>query len=111
MLKFLSTIAVVLWIFVGMAELLSLAPPTVNQTPVNSGETKKADKCGEENNPSLIRMIFCDIGGLIDVYHDNITAASTLVIAAFTVILGIFTMRLAKSTRIAADAAKDTAAA
>jgi hypothetical protein len=40
-----------------------------------------------------------------DFYRDDIAALSTLVVAAFTGVLGIFTISLARSTRIAADAA------
>jgi uncharacterized membrane-anchored protein len=43
---------------------------------------------------------------LIDTYHDDVNAVSTIIIALFTAVLGVFTIRLAKSTRIAADAAK-----
>jgi hypothetical protein len=38
-----------------------------------------------------------------------VTASSTVIIAFFTAILGVYTVRLAKSTRIAAIAAKDSA--
>lgn len=49
------------------------------------------------------------VGNAIDAWHDDLTAAATIVIAIFTTILGIFTVSLARSTRIAANAAKQSA--
>lgn len=49
---------------------------------------------------------FRPVGQFFSTYKDEINASSTFVIAIFTAILGIFTVRLASSTRTAAEAAK-----
>ena len=108
MLKLLTTIAVLLWIAVGMAELVSLAPIPHDYVPVNNKDAKQSQDCGKENNPSFIRVLICASGSLVDTYHDDITAGSTLVIAFFTGIFGWFTISLSKATRIAVDAAKQS---
>jgi len=103
MLKFLATIAAILWIVVGMAELVSLAPAVSNHPPKTNNEGDLNGRCGTENNPSIVRIIICKIGETIDAFHDDITAASTVIIAILTVILGCFTISLARSTKRAAD--------
>jgi hypothetical protein len=59
--------------------------------------------------PRLIRTILCGTGWFIDAYHDDISAGSTVFLAAFTAILAWFTISLAGSTRLAAEAAKEAA--
>jgi hypothetical protein len=46
---------------------------------------------------------------LLHANRDDINAISTIFIAAFTAVLGIFTIRLASSTQVAAKAANDAA--
>lgn len=46
------------------------------------------------------------LGDFIHAYHEEVNALSTVAIAIFTAILGIFTINLSNSTRIAAEAAK-----
>jgi hypothetical protein len=57
----------------------------------------------------LVVGILVTSADFIHTYRDDINAVSTIAIAAFTALLGIFTISLAGSTRIAADAAKDAA--
>jgi hypothetical protein len=79
------------------------------QIPKENGYQNAAEshrQCNENGPPSLVRSVFCHVGGFVDAYHDDITAVSTVFIAAFTIILGCFTILLSGSTKIAADAAK-----
>lgn len=105
MLKLLTTVAVILWIVVGMVALVSFAP-TVENAPDRSTEEQKGRQCKEKSPTSLVRTVFCNVGGFVDAYHDDISAASTVIIAIFTTILGLFTISLSNSTRIAAKAAE-----
>jgi ethanolamine utilization microcompartment shell protein EutS len=49
------------------------------------------------------------INDLVHTYREDFNAYSTIVIAFFTAILGIFTITLSRSTRIAAKAAQKSA--
>jgi hypothetical protein len=111
MLKFLSTIAVVLWIVVGMAELVSLAPAPVNKTPVNN--TKAYNECAQNQaeRPSAAGFVICKVGHLIHRTREDTLAISTFFIMVFTAVLSVLNRSLAKSTRIAADAARLSAEA
>lgn len=57
---------------------------------------------------SINRAIWA-IVDFLQTYNGAVTAVATIVIAAFTTILGIFTVSLARSTRRAAEAAKISA--
>jgi hypothetical protein len=109
MLRFLATIGSILWIVVGMAEIVSLAPPPVNNSPVNN--TKAYDNCAKDyaEHPSLIGFFICKGASAIDRVHDDITAVSTLFIMIFTAVLSILNYSLARSTRLSAEAAKKAA--
>lgn len=56
--------------------------------------------------PNAIRSMVLWFFNVLDRNHDDIAAASTIVVAAFTAVLGLFTVSLARSTRIAADASR-----
>jgi len=110
MLKFLTTIAVILWIVVGMAELVSLAPPALDNLPMHNDGQYQAAKCAEAGQ-SFIRTAICNSFQFIDVYHDDLSAFSAILIAIFTIILGSFTVSLARSTRRAANASIESSKA
>jgi hypothetical protein len=109
MLRFLATIATILWLVVGAVALVSLAPLPSEHRVYHHTEPNERGQCNEEGAPSLIRTVFCWVGGFVDSFHDDISAVATVFIAAFTIILALFTFSLAKSTRRAADAAKEAA--
>lgn len=52
-----------------------------------------------------------DFGDFIHIFHDEILAMAAVVIAIFSIIMGIFTISLSRSTRIAANVAKQSAEA
>jgi hypothetical protein len=81
------------------------------ETPIQHGsESGKKNESGKEDcSTGKIIAFWRGTGQLVDVWHDDLTAAATVVIAIFTTILGVFTVNLAHSTRIAADAAKRAA--
>jgi hypothetical protein len=111
MLKVLTTIAVILWIVVGVAELVSLAPPPANELPVNN--TKTFDHCtgDERERSSRVRFAFCEVGRYIHGYSSDINAVSTSLLTALTAILLVFNASLVRSTRMAAIATERAAAA
>ena len=78
------------------------------QSPEYNSEAAKAEKTYEKYCASPYRVFtvgFSDIKEFVHDNRDDINAVSTLFIAAFTIILGLFTISLAGSTRIAAKAA------
>jgi hypothetical protein len=107
-LRFLATIAAILWIVLGMMAIVSFAPTQENHQQ-NSAEEHKASKCEEEGPPSLIRTVFCWTGNFIDANHDDISAVSTVIIAIFTIILVFATSFLYSATRALVREAEDTA--
>lgn len=75
-----------------------------------SGQPGKGEQGHEEYcSTGKVVAFWRAIGRVVDAWHDDLTAISTLVIAVFTTILGIFTVSLARSTRIAANAARHSA--
>jgi hypothetical protein len=107
-LRFLATIAAILWIVLGMMAIVSFAPDPENR-PHNRTEEHKDPKCDEEGTPSLIRSVFCWTGDFIDATHDDISAVSTVIIAVFTIILGSATWFLYGATRDLVREAETTA--
>jgi hypothetical protein len=109
MLKFLATIAVILWIIVGMAELVSLAPPPANELPVNNA--KVFDQCAgdQRERSSAVRFAFCVVDNYIHNHREDINSVSTFLIMALTVVLILLNASLARSTRMAAIAAERAA--
>jgi hypothetical protein len=78
------------------------------QLPEQQGEAAKAEEAYEKYCSTMgatFKFGSVEVGEFIHSYHDEINALSTVVIAIFTCILGIFTVSLSRSTRIAADAA------
>src|SRR5664280_2084121 len=75
------------------------------QDCINQPQNKNAAQGLEEIVANLFIYRGC-IGPFIHANESDITAVSTLFIAVFTAVLGIFTVRLARSTRIAANEAK-----
>jgi hypothetical protein len=70
------------------------------------GEQQETGNAYEKDFAALISPVLIPIGDFIHGYKDEITALSTAIIAAFTVILGIFTISLARSTRKAVETAQ-----
>ena len=89
-----------------MMALVSFVPLPEEHTAQTKAEEHVGQQCDEKGPPSLVRTVFCYVGGFVDVYHDDISAVSTVIIAIFTAILGYFTISLSNSTRIAANAAE-----
>jgi hypothetical protein len=84
------------------------APSVPCEAPLrHSGNGGKANQ-GSKEYCSAGKMVAAwrYLGGLVDDWHDDLTAAATLVIAVFTTILGIFTVQLSAATKNAAAAAK-----
>jgi hypothetical protein len=78
------------------------------RSPEQEGENTKAQQAYNENCTTSLSVLKFGGTQVIETfhsYHDDINAFSTVVIAVFTCILGIFTISLSRSTRIAADAA------
>lgn len=94
-----------------MAELVSLAPPPVNELPVNNAKT--FDHCAGDQTArsSGIRYAFCEVGSYIHSYREDINAVSTFLLMLFTIVLILLNGSLARSTRIAAIAAERAAVA
>jgi hypothetical protein len=109
MLRFLTTIGVCLWIVLGIAWFVSLAPTATDQPPKNNGEAQQSREDSKKNKTSVVSVIEVRSWDFVHTYKDETTAASTLIIAIFTIILGVFTVRLSGSTRIAAVAASRSA--
>jgi hypothetical protein len=64
-----------------------------------------------ERNLGAIADIPLRAAGFVHQYRDDVSAFSTLVIAIFTAVLGLFTISLARSTRKASIAAQDSSKA
>jgi hypothetical protein len=115
MLKVLTTIAVILWVIlwvvIGIAELVSLAPPPLNELLVNN--TKTFDHCAgdQTGRSSGVRFAFCEVGSYIHRDYEDINAVSTFIIMALTIALSVFNASLARSTKMAAIAAERAAVA
>jgi hypothetical protein len=71
----------------------------------HSENSKTYESAKEYCSAGKVVALWRAVGWLIDSWHDDLTAAATIVIAIFTTILGIFTVGLARSTRLAANAA------
>jgi hypothetical protein len=106
MLKVVATIAAALWIIVGMAELVSLAPPPVNELPVNNAKTFNHCTGDQTERSSGMRYAFCEVGDYIHNYHEDINALSTFLIMVLTILLSVFNASLVRSTKMAAVAAQ-----
>jgi hypothetical protein len=106
MLKYpLVRAAVLGFALLGIAWVGSLPWPSC-EPPKPSAEAQQKDNAPQKYCASISGAIFTYIGHFIHDNQDEITAASTPIIAIFTAILGIFTIRLSRSTRVTADAAK-----
>jgi hypothetical protein len=111
MLRLLTRVALVIWIVLGIADLVSLAPTAVEGPPVHGSEAQQGRNGTGKSKPSIIGRAFVDLGDLVHAYKDEITAGSTFIIAVFTTILGLFTVSLARSTRQAANSAAESSEA
>jgi hypothetical protein len=81
--------------------------------PHQPSESREQNQATEENCATLDGIIFRSaatgmkaVGEAFHAYHDDVNAFATVFIAIFTIVLGIFTVSLSRSTRIAANAAK-----
>jgi hypothetical protein len=73
-------------------------------------ETKQDSQRAQEYcSTGKIVALWRVAGRMVDAWHDDLTAAATVIIAVFTTILGVFTVSLARSTSIASNAAKRSA--
>jgi hypothetical protein len=105
----LRTIAILLAIAIALVGSVGgVGYWSCEQLPEQQSEAAKAEEA-REKHCSTIGATFkfgkAEVGEILHSYHDEINALSTVVIA----ILGLFTISLSRSTRIAAYAAKDSA--
>jgi hypothetical protein len=105
-------IRAIIWISLALVATVTFADwaasPTVPCKTIiqDQRETAEANKGPEKYcSAGKVVAIWRSVGTVIDAWHDDLTAAATIIIAVFTTILGVFTVRLAGSTRVAADAA------
>ena len=93
MLKFLATFGAILWIVVGCAELVSLAPPPANENPKKRGKSRSRLHCKQRIPvlPHTLRTL--QIGPVFHRDRDDITAASTALLAIITALLVIVARR------------------
>jgi hypothetical protein len=80
MLKFLATIGAILWIVVGMAELVSLAPPIAPTAPKPSENTGSNPNSSQNPHSGPIVSIL----RIVRQYRDEITAISTAFLSVIT---------------------------
>jgi len=85
----------------------------IGDTPHEESSEQKKESTAGFLGMTIVRsrIIWRCTGHFIDKNDAGITAVGTIIIAAFTTILGIFTISLARSTRIAANAADMSARA
>lgn len=81
--------------------------PCNNHPDQNTGEQSANNNCAANRSVTLrfLGPAFRSIYDFAEHYDKAIISISTAFIAVFTIVLGIFTVRLSGSTRIAADAA------
>jgi hypothetical protein len=82
-------------------------PTAVNKPPINQSETQKAQQADHKDFAFSFGLVWRKIGTFIHENKDDINALATVVIAIFTTVLGVFTISLSKSTRIAADTSRE----
>jgi hypothetical protein len=111
-------LGVLLFLFVIVAAIGSGSWLTPTCEGVSTENSPNKIKNAIEACPSLDAVIFfkgtnaiLSINDFIHIHRDDLNAYSTIVIAVFTAILGAFTIRLARSTRVAAEAAQKSAEA
>jgi hypothetical protein len=87
------------------------SPVAPCEAPIHKHSESREEKQTAEEYCSTGKVVsfWRAIGSEIDSWHDDLTAIATVVIAAFTTILGVFTIRLANSNRITAEAAEKSA--
>ena len=76
-----------------------------DQPPKPHGETQKSEQSAAEHcstSYGIFEIGLFDIGPFVHANHEEITAASTAIIAIFTIILGVFTVSVSNSTRATA---------
>jgi hypothetical protein len=95
-------LAVILGLFI------ALIPTPYQPYPIQGCEDQE-NTYRPEKSQSVTIIIVREVGCFIHKNRDDIAATSTLTIAIFTIVLVIFTVRLARATKIAALAAKDSA--
>jgi hypothetical protein len=105
MLKTINQVLLAALIAVCIGFVVSLTPTPHQKYPIESCDTPDKPYDKDERHGAVFvmtRRVVC----FVDRNKDDINAWATLTIAAFTAILSIFTVRLARSTKIAADAAR-----
>jgi hypothetical protein len=112
MLKRGTLLVLILAAIITFADWFSSPLQPCNLPLQQHGEAGKTNESAKEYcSAGKVVALWRGVGQTIDSWHDDLTAASTIVIAVFTTILGIFTVSLARSTRIAADSSKESAVA
>ncbi len=108
MLNVLRIVTIALTLLLGAALcIFAVAESSTYHECVSSAEQEISSRL-ENGAPSqffMARVAFRCVGDFINGNNATITAISTAIIAIFATIFGLFTISLAKSTRIAADAA------
>src|ERR1035437_444117 len=104
-----ATMFVAVLIIVGV---LGIGGWSCHQPPKPNSETAQIkNNTGKDCSTFYGTIIagFHDSGTFVTANHDEINAASAVAIAIFTAVLSVFTISLSGSTRIAANAAKESA--
>ena len=84
-------------------------PAAVKQTPISDSKTQEKEGSYHNGQTVLVRFIIREIARFIHENRDDIAAVSTIVIAIFTVILGVATWRLWLTTDNLVTGADETA--
>src|ERR1700733_10100839 len=84
-------------------------PSIIEQPPENYCKLQKTNYNSYEDSSAPLKFFLREVGRIVYCNRDDVSAASTLIIAVFTIILGSLTISLARSTRKAANAAKKAA--
>src|SRR5262245_61072105 len=100
--------AVFLIAFLLLLTILGVGSLSCGEPTKSAGQTQQTEITATKDcaTPSgVFAAGLRDSGGFIRAYHQETIAVGIVIIAIFTVILGMFTMHLAGSTRVAAAAA------
>jgi hypothetical protein len=84
MLRLLGTLALILWIVLGVTELVSLAPPATTASPKISEQSSAQNNTSDDTNARPVILILRSFGVAVHLYKDEITAISTALLAIIT---------------------------
>src|SRR5579871_4460933 len=88
MLRFFWTTAAVVWIVVGIVQLVSLAPTSTGRIPAPQNNQETAQTPDNNDHPSFLGVVSFAFGDFVSRYKDHITSVSTALLTIITGILG-----------------------